>query len=110
MLLHAQKDYRVEVEHDETVTARVVTIRAREKIVLEIGPTEGGGEGTSLTLTEGAIRLNSLGIITSNAVGDVNTDAAGAVTIEAAGEVNIEGSSIDIEALDGAVVCLPFPI
>lgn len=111
VLLHAQKDYRVEVEHDETVTARVVTIRAREKIVLEIGPTEGGGEGTSLTLTEGAIRLNSLGIITSNALGDVNTDAVGAVTIEAMGEVNIDGSSVDIESLGGGpVVCLPFPI
>lgn len=103
VLLHAQKDYRVEVENNKTVTARNVLIEAAESITLVVG-------GTTLKLTKDVMTLDSSGLILLNAVGDVNVDAVGAVTIEAGGEVNIAGTSVDIEAVDGAVVCLPLPI
>ncbi len=138
VLLHAQKDLRIEVEHDRTVVthhddsltsetgeitvtadAGSVTVTAAVSITLRVG-------ATSLILSEAGIALNTPGVISLDAVGDVNVAAGGlvsveavgdinlaavgAVSIEAVGDVNIAGSAVTIEALDGAVVCLPFPI
>ena len=65
----------------------------------------------SISLTApGAIAVTAGGAVSVDAGGDANTLAAGIVSIEALGELNLEGTSVDIEALDGTVACLPFPI
>jgi type VI secretion system secreted protein VgrG len=65
----------------------------------------------SISLTAAAaIAVTAGGAVSVEAGGDANTTAGGVVSIEAAGELNLEGMSIDIEALDGPVVCVPFPV
>jgi type VI secretion system secreted protein VgrG len=146
VLLHAQKDHKVEVEHDQNVSIgndRAVLTANNDRLTSQNGDitiTAAAGsvsisaateirltvEGTSVVLTPGSISLETEGAISLSAGGaiaisagaavtteagaDVNTSAAGLVSIEAIGDVNIAGSAVTIEAADGAVTCLPFPI
>jgi type VI secretion system secreted protein VgrG len=119
VLLHAQKDHKIEVEHDQnatigndrtvqttnndsltsqngniTITASTgsVSISAATKITLTV-------EGTSITLTPGSISLETSGEISISAGGAINLQAGGAVTTEAGAEVNLTGAgAVTIEA------------
>ena len=57
-----------------------------------------------------AISISAAGAVTTEAMADVNTTATGLISLEAMGDVNIEGTAVTIEALDGEVDCLPFPV
>lgn len=139
VLLHAQKDHRVEVEHnqdsaignDRTVTTECndsltsvlghiavtadigsVTVTAAESIRLVCGTS-------SITLLPELIAIESLGAVivqagvdlTLEAGVDANMTAGGAIQITAIGDVNIAGAEVQIESLAGeGVVCLPAPI
>ena len=138
VLLHAQKDHKIEVENDQnatigndrtvittnndsltskggnvsiTASAGSVTISAATEITLTVGSSSIvlTPESISLTTT-GAISITADGAVTTEAMGDVNTSAAGLITLEALGDVNIEGTAVTIEALDGEVDCIPFPV
>ena len=112
-----------------TITADVgsVDISAMTRISLRVGPNSIVITPVGITITAdvdinlaaggivsteagGDVNLTGGGAVTVEAGGDVNLAAVGAVTVEAAGVLNLEGTEVSIEALDGAVVCLPFPI
>lgn len=63
--------------------------------------------GDISTRALGAVATTAAGAITATAGGVVAATAGGAAVTTAGGDVNIEGSVVTIEALDGAVVCLP---
>ena len=94
-----------------TAFAGNIDIAAAVRISLRVGPN-------SIVITPEGIAITALvdvniaagAIISAEAAGDVNLTGGGAVTVEAIGAVNLEGSEVSIEALDGAVICLPFPI
>jgi type VI secretion system secreted protein VgrG len=130
VLLHAQKDHRIEVEHDQNATigndrsvetqnndsltsklgdititadAGSVSIRATTSITLSVGTS-------TIVLTSEAITIDSAGAVPISAAAAIPISAAGEVSIEAGGDVNILGTAVSIEALDGEVDCLPFPV
>lgn len=117
LLLHAQRNHKVEVEHDQhdtigndrtvdtvnddSLTARNVIIDAAETITLRVGTN-------SITLKQGGITLSSLNVISINAAAAVVIDSAGLVSIDAGGDVNILGAgAVTIETGEPAVVLLP---
>jgi type VI secretion system secreted protein VgrG len=138
VLLHAQKDHKIEVENDQnatigndrtvittnndrliskqgnvTITASEgsVTISAATEITLTVGASSIVMTPDSISLeTTGAVSISAAGAVTTEAGGDVNTSAAGLISLEAVGDVNIEGTAVTIEALDGEVDCIPFPL
>ena len=137
VFLHAQKDYTTEVEHDQSLSVthdRTVSIghdetktvgrnyslttetgsieiTAATRITLRVGAnsiviSETGIQITSTT----AINLTAGAVVSIEAAGDMNISTLAAATFESAGVMNIEGSEVSIEALDGAVVCVPIPV
>lgn len=138
VLLHAQKDHKIEVENDQnatigndrtvitanndsltskhgnvtiTATAGSVTITAATEITLTVGGSSIVMTPDSISLTTtGAVSVSAEGAVTTEALGDVNTSAGGLISLEAIGDVNIEGTAVTIEALDGEVDCIPFPL
>ncbi len=138
VLLHAQKDHKIEVENDQnatignertvittnddrlisekgnvtiTATAGSVTISAATRITLTVGGSSIAMTPDSISLdTTGAVSVAAMGAVTTEALGDVNTSAVGLISLEALGDVNVEGTAVTIEALDGEVDCIPFPI
>lgn len=139
VLLHAQRDHKVEVEHnqdstignDRTVTtnrndsltstlgnitvtavAGSVTVTATESIRLVCGTS-------SITMMPELIVIESLGAVvvqagvdlTLDAGVDANMTAGGAIQITAVADVNIAGAEVQIESVAGpGVVCLPAPL
>jgi type VI secretion system secreted protein VgrG len=138
LLMHAQKDHKIEVENDQnatigndrtvlitnndsltsqhgnitiTASAGSITITAATSIILRVGGSSIEMSPENIAITSGgAISISAGGVVTTEAGGDVNTTGGGAITLEAAGVVNIEGTEVSIEALDGAVVCVPIPV
>jgi type VI secretion system secreted protein VgrG len=120
VLLHAQKDHKIEVEHDQnatighdrtvettrndsltsqtgniTITASTgsVTVTAATEITLRV-------EGTSITLTPESISFTTSGAMTLSAGGAIATSAGGVVTTEAGADVNLSAAGlITLEAL-----------
>jgi len=136
VFLHAQKDHTTEVEHDQSLSVehdRTVSIGNDEtktigrnySLTTKTGSVEITA-ATSITLRVGAntITINETGIqmncttfnlaakavASIEAVGDMNISTLAAATFESTGIMNIEGSEVSIEALDGAVICAPFPV
>ncbi len=138
VLLHAQKDHKIEVEHDQDATIgnnRTVVTEHNDSLTSKLGDitiTADAGSvsitaTTRISLTVGAssiqilpetITIDSAGAIPISAGGAVTISAGGAVTITAGAEVaitagadvNILGTAVTIEAADGAVTCIPIPI
>jgi type VI secretion system secreted protein VgrG len=120
VLLHAQKNHKIEVEHDQNATigndrtvqttnndsltsqngditiiatAGSVSITAATEIRLTV-------EGTSIVLTPGRISLETGGAITLSAGGAIAISAGGAVTTEAGADVNTSAAGlVTIEAI-----------
>ena len=127
VLLHAQKDHRVEVENnqDDTIgndrtvktanhdslTARDVSITASRSITLQV---VGAGGSSSITMTPTNITVSSktvtvaaLGVVSVDALADVNVNAIGDISLSAIGDVNIFGlGAVTVETGDGSPVTL----
>ena len=127
--LSVAHDRTVLIGHDETKTVDrnysltavtgSIDVSAALRISLRVGATSlvitpAGVEIVSpgqVAITAAAdVNIAAAGLVSVEAGGDVNLTGGGAVTIEAGGLCNMEGTEVSIEALDGAVVCLPFPI
>lgn len=139
LLVHAQKDHNLEVEHDQTdmigndrsVTTRRndtltsqtgeiamsadmggVTISAARTIILRCGASTITMTPASISIVSPDINLVSEGAILANAAADIEIAAGGAMELVAGGELDLTGGgSVTIETADPmGVVCLPFPI
>ncbi len=139
VLLHAQKDHKVEVEHNQDSTIgndRTVTTNRNDSLVSTLGNITVTAEAgcvtitalesirlvcgtSSITLMPELIVIESVGAVIVQAALDITLDAgvdanmtAGVgIQITATSDVNITGALVTIEALEGpGVVCLPAPI
>ena len=139
VLLHAQKNHRVEVEHDETVQVmhdqlstigrnRTVVTAENDSLTSERGNiaiTAAAGM-IDITATAGAINITATEAITLRVgttvvsiteagintvtLGETTVTAGALISLEATGDVNITGGAVTIEAADGEVDCIPFPV
>lgn len=131
VLLHAQKDHKVEVEHNQDSTIgnnRTVTTNRNDSLTSTLGNitvTAAAGSVTvaatesirlvcgtsSITLMPELIVIESLGAVIVQSGVDLSLDAAGAIQVTAVANVNIAGAEVQIESLAGpGVVCLPAPL
>jgi type VI secretion system secreted protein VgrG len=120
VLLHAQKDHRIEVEHDQKTTIgndRAVQTTNNDSLIAQNGSititasTESVSvtaatmikltvEGTSIVLTPGSISLETEGAISLSAGGAIAISAGAAVTTEAGADVNTSAAGlVTIEAI-----------
>jgi type VI secretion system secreted protein VgrG len=114
VLLHAQKDHKIEVEHDQNATIgndRTVVTQRNDSLTSKLGDITITAEAGSISITA-ATRI-SLTVGASSIVllpEAITITSAGAISIEAGTDVNIVGTAVTIEAASGVVTCIPLPI
>jgi type VI secretion system secreted protein VgrG len=98
VLLHAEKDLKVETEHDETRTVghdRNETIGRNDS--LDVGKELMINAGDSVTIVTGSASLTMKRDGTIRIEGkDINIEASNGVTIRAGGQIVINGSKVNI--------------
>ena len=130
VLLHAQKNHRVEVEHDQTSMIgndRTVVTTANDSLTSEKGDISittalgviniTSATAINVTATEAitlrvgttVVSITEAGINTTT-LGETTISALALISLESAGDVNITGTAVTIEAADGEVDCIPFPV
>lgn len=135
VLLHAQKDHKIEVEHDQNATIgnnRTVVTERNDSLTSKLGDITITADAGSISITAttrislrvgastivmlpetitidsaGAIPISAGGAITITAGGAITITAGAEIAITAGADVNIAGTAVTIEAADGAVTCIP---